>query len=368
MSSRGSRVRALLTAIAVVAAVVAATVAISGWPGGDDERAVVSPGPGVRLGLIANSLDMGTQQGATQTRVRETGVRWIREELRWDVVEPARGRFDWTSFDELMANAGRRGLHVLPLLIGAPAWTSPADDELPADVPAFGDFTAAVVRRYGPGGSFWRARPRLDDALAPRWYELFNEPFLARGDAPVDPARYARLAYAGAVAGHAADPSARFLLAVDTTYEGEDGAAPDWLDALVKAQPRILDVVDGAAVHPYGTIAETPEPNPRWSFERIDRIRRTLVAHGAGRLPFWVTELGWSSCAGDSACLSEDGQANALATAFRLIAQRRDVEALFVYRLDDIRAAGREGSYGILRRDYSRKPAWSVVRAAALAR
>jgi hypothetical protein len=362
------RGRALAACLVAAAALLAVFLLVVATDHARDHVAVL--GPGVRVGVVANTLDSGTRRDEDQRLARATGAGWIREELRWSVLEPQRGRFDWSSFDALLTSATENGLHVLPLLIGPPDWADVGADELPGDVSAAAAFMAAAARRYGPGGSFWRAHPELDATFAPAWFELFNEPFLPRPGAVINPARYAAVARATADAGRAANPNTRYLLAVDTTYADTDGRQRDWLGALVLAQPDILHVVDGAAIHPYGTIDGGTGTDPRWSFERIGAIRRRLAALGAGALPFWITEVGWSTCDGaPEGCVSEAAQADMLAKALDVVAARHDVSAFFVYRLQDLAAAaGREGHFGLLRGDYSHKPAWSVLHRATTGR
>lgn len=51
--------------------------------------------------------------------------------------------------------------------------------------------------------------------------------------------------------------------------------------------------------------------------------------------------------------------------ALRRVIWRDYVDALFVYSLQDYHSSDGSGSFGVLRENGSRKPAWSAVRAAA---
>ena len=64
---------------------------------------------------------------------------------------------------------------------------------LPRDPADYARFAAAAVARYGPGGTFWRRNKELDARLAPRFFELYNEPYLGL-DVPggPEPEAYAR--------------------------------------------------------------------------------------------------------------------------------------------------------------------------------
>jgi hypothetical protein len=315
---------------------------------------------GLRVGLVANTLGFGTRIEEEQDRARATGARWLREEVAWAEIEPVPGARRWGPFDRMFEGAAARGLHVLPLLHDAPAWAEPADRGMPTDAAAFAAFTRDAVARYGPAGSFWRSRPQLDGSLAPRWFELWNEPFFA---APEDTAtsarRYAALVAAAVAAGRAADPQTRYLLALDTSAPSRPGVDERWLAHLTRARPGLLGLVDGAAIHPYGF-------DGRYGFTPLTGVLDALRRRGA-ELPLWVTEVGWSTCRGEGGCVSETTQAALLGAFLAGVAAdfRSQVRAVFVYHLRDFEVpvpGGREGAFGLLRRDHSRKPAWEVFR------
>lgn len=347
---------------AVVVAAGVVTLALTGV-GGDGARP-----SDLRIGLVANTLDAGRDRQRQHEAVRAAGARWIREEFRWGAVEPRPGRLRWGALDRLMADATRNEIRVLPLLIGTPAWAGPTPLSMPDDPAAFGRFAGAVAARYGPRGRFWRENPRLDGTLAPRWFEVWNEPYLeAFAEGGVDPARYARMVAAAARAGRAANPASRWLMAVDLVYEGPDGRELPWLDMLYADDPRLHESFDGVAVHPYSFFGvEASDDVPvQFRFDRIEAIRDRLTELGAPGTPMWITELGWSTCALRPDCVSEETQAQRIRDVFRQLGGRYDelVDALFLYRLQDLGLdpSDREQHYGLLRHDGTPKPAWGAV-------
>lgn len=330
--------------------------------------------PPLVVGVIANTLGAGSSMAAVQDKVDSLGVRWIREELDWPAFEPQPGVFTWGAFDRLLESASAHRLRVLPLLLATPGWAGPKPLGLPSDPQAFGTFAARVAARYGPGGNFWRAHPELDAKLAPRWFELWNEPYTrAYSTGGVDPQRYAQMVVAAARDGRAANPRSRWLMAAELQYQPNSGPRLDWLSALYAADPNLNASFDGVAVHPYSFYAPQAGPDAAaldFRFERLAAIERELVAHGAQDKPIWITELGWSTCDLRPDCTSDHDQAQRLADAFALVRSRYAsfVRALFVYHLVDFpddSSDAREGRYGLLNLDGSRKPAWSVVSAEA---
>jgi hypothetical protein len=345
-------------------------------PGPRNVRHEPPPPPGgggpLALGQHASLRHLNGRALCIQAqRAREAGARYVRENLSWATVEPRRGRFDWRRPDEVVGAAAQYGLTVLPLLVDAPRWSGGSSRSLPTDQGAFARFTARAAARYGPGGTFWRAHRSLPQRPA-RYMELFNEPYLPSysGGHP-DPGHYARLVAAAVPAARAANPQARFLIEVDTTYSPNDGATPlDWLTGMYAAVPDLGSYFDAVAVHPYANgspLTYTPGAGDRWQSRRIERIHDALVARGAGDKHLWVTEVGWATCRRAGECVSESRQAAYLRDLFALrrVMWRGYVDAVFVYALQDYRSSDGSGSFGLLRQDGSRKPAWYAMRAAA---
>jgi hypothetical protein len=308
---------------------------------------------------VANTLGWGTRMGAEQSVARAAGATWLREELQWKDVAPRRGERHWRRFDRLFAAAAHRGIHILPLLNEPPSWAGARRGALPTDAQAYGAFVADVVARYGPSGSFWRAHPGLDDRVAPVWFELWNEPYFARpGHSLLTARRYAALAAAGIRAGRAADPRARFLVAVDPANAAPGGQADArWLAHLVAAQPGLLASADGVALHPYAADGAA-------SLRVVDRLRASLAAQRSDA-PIWVTEVGWSTCARGGGCVTERRQAEDLTRFLGGARERQGLDAVFVYHLASWRVRSGDqlfGDFGLLRRNTSRKPAYTVFR------
>jgi len=360
-----------------VAAIAGAALAgCAGEAGSVSVPAPPAGAPPLRVGLIANASGQGSGSGRRHElqRAQALGVRWIREELAWSAIERSPGHYRWGRFDALMISATRARLNVLPLLLGTPWWAGPGTFALPNNPSAFGAFAAHAAARYGPGGRFWRAHPRLDARLAPRWFEVWNEPFYrAYSTTGVDPARYAAMVRAATIDGRAANRSTRWLMAADLTYLDSSGRRHEWLPALAAADPNLMKLIDGVAVHPYvfgAPGADDGIPLP-FRFERITAIARQLAQLGAARVPLWITEIGWSTCDKRPDCGSEQEQAQRIVDLFTRVRSKPlsdRVRAVFLYHLHDFpgRAeSDREAHYGLLRTNGSRKPAWNVLRSEA---
>jgi hypothetical protein len=324
----------------------------------------------LRVGLVANAQgwDMSSQTVLNETE--PTGARWLREEFSWAEIEPQDNSWRWDRYDHLMIAAADRNMRVLPVLYDTPSWAGSASNDIPSNPAAFAQYAAKITGRYGPGGTFWQAHPEIA-SYAPDYFEIWNEPYLRYFSAGgVHPGRYARLVKAASIAGRAANPGAKFLLAGEETPAGDK--LHTFIDEMYAAVPRLNSYFDAVAVHPYGGSSAPDRSRGGWGFPRISDIRQTFVDHGARDKPLWLTEVGWSTCPRDPRyCTSEREQAAYLSEMFTLLSTKYAdyVKAVFVYRSTDMHAkrSDKEGWFGLERLDGSRKPAFDVFRAAATA-
>jgi hypothetical protein len=233
------------------------------------------PAAPLRVGIYSDAWGYGDSGVASrQAQEATTGVKWLRENISWASTEATKGTFDWSHWDLVFAGAAQQGLHVLPLLTDSPSWAAASEDALPGDASAYANFVAKAVARYGPHGSFWVAHPDWA-ALAPDTFELWNEPYFAPN---YNPALYAQMIKAATTAGRAADSSAKFSLAAETTGRSVNGKWLGWVDALYEAVPDLNNYFDVVVVHPYGKdltgLTGGDGPN---QLRRIELMRSSFV-------------------------------------------------------------------------------------------
>jgi hypothetical protein len=357
--ARLGRTTSLLAVLAAVSALAAAGASTSSVYAG-------------KVGVNTHAVWVAQSDAeAVFAKARAGGVEWIREEFPWRIVEPQRGTFSWRQTDALMAAASVARVNVLGILAYSAPWassdpTGAGDSKYPPRDPAdYAHYAAAVVSRYGAGGSFWSSRPDL----APRpltAVEIWNEPWGYWFWKPnPSPAGYARLARAAATAIRSANPKVTILLAGDALQVRTDGAIVGWLKNLRAADATLNTLIDAYSVHPYPS-PRTNGPyldrsDSRWDFQRV-----TLTHEIDPTLPIWITEVGWST-ADTSDSVSEATQATYVkgAVVRALTDWGSYVRRVFVYSFD--RDTGdrtnREGHYGLLHQDGSPKPAWEALKA-----
>lgn len=327
------------------------------------------PTGGLLLGLSASLRLFDRAARCEETRLAQaTGVQAVRDDVSWAVTEPEPGHYNWNNYDAVVTVATQAGLMVLPVIDDSPRWAAPSGDSLPSNPSGYAAFVAAVVRRYGPGGTFWRAHARLPQRPV-IWYELWNEPYYAPNP---DPGEYARMVRVAVTAGRAANPAARFLIEADTSYQTASGDRADWIAGMYAAVPGLGQYFDALAIHPYGgdPLIYTPLGDTDDQPGRLALAHEELASHGDGDKPLWVTEIGWSTCLGAESCVSEAQQAAYLRSFLRLArtSWKTYVRAVFVYDLRDQAPNPIDDPaawFGLLRPDLSPKPAWQVLHEAA---
>ena len=364
-----------ITAVLVVLLAQLTSGAAAIRPSSSAQAAVSGPVNGGQVvGLAANVSAIGG--GQTSTRLQQiatrAGARWLREEFRWSLIEPRRGRFAWKRYDHFMLDAARKGFHVLPLLVGAPKWSGPAWNSIPSNPAAFAAYTAAVVKRYGPHGTLWARHPALA-AYGATTYEVWNEPYYPGGNNNrYDPARYIRLFKAAVTAGRGADPSTKYLLEADEAgRETKGGVWLTWINEIYRDEHNLNNYFDGVAIHPYGndvTGLKAPAFN---QLRRVELLRKYFVQHGASNKPLWITEVGWSTCThGGPLCVSPNRQASDTRTLFKYVHSTWSsyVAGVFLFTFQDYggNKSNPYDNYGLTRLNRSAKPALAAFRAGAL--
>jgi hypothetical protein len=327
------------------------------------------------VGLNASVSGWANMSARMDQVASQAAPTWIRQEFDWSQIEPTRGTYNWSTYDTFMQLTAQHAVHVLPTLMDTPSWDGPSWNAIPSDPTDYATFVAAVVKRYGPHGSFWTSHPTLDPTYALATYELWNEPYYSNGNnGNYNPATYANLVKAATTAGRAADPTTHYLLAAENQSQLVNSTWVWWVDALYQAVPNLNNYFDGVVVHPYGTdLTNLSYPTPGVAYDGYDQIRRVesirqeFVNHGASDKPLWLTEIGWPTCtSGSTHCTTEAGQATNLTTVFNdaRTTWKPYVQAVFVYNYQDNGSNNTdpENDYGLVNYNGTPKAALTIFK------
>jgi polysaccharide biosynthesis protein PslG len=261
-----------------------------------------------------------------------------------------------------MRNASLAGIDVLGMIGYSADWAASGSTiyHPPSDPSAYAEFCRRLIQRYGPGGTFWQANP----GLAPRplqAVEIWNEPWHSNFWRPQpDPAAYAALVRAAAVAIHAANPAVKVLASADVFQMRTDtNQSLDWFRLLLQVDPGLFrTLVDAYSVHlysqergPYDTVAQQ-----RWRYDRA-LITRDLAASAGAAHPLWITEFGWTTNTSNSDSVSEATQAQYVRQALERATGEwaAFVDRAFMYHWGRAES-DHAGGFGPFRPDGSAKP------------
>jgi polysaccharide biosynthesis protein PslG len=291
-------------------------------------------------------------QDRTISALVDSHARWARLSIQWKAWEPTPGNFapwELARTDRAVRLAKQAGIHVLLDVLNAPAWASTTNTSglgnVPKDPGAFGRFMSLVARRY---------RGQVDA------YEIWNEPDItAFWNGGPDPFRYTALLKAGYIAVKGADPAA-LVVSAGLSWDYER-----FLGAMYAAGAK--GYFDVLALHPYATRSLST-----W-VSSIRLARRTQLANGDTR-PIWLTEFGFNTSVDPSAWqpgVTEARQAQLVTDSYRLLEGEKYVQLAFYYGLrnnwwshDNPQSI--DACFGLLRTDFSPKPAYAAFRSYAV--
>jgi hypothetical protein len=323
------------------------------------------------VGLISDDAFWGTDADPSRQRtmatIAGTGARVLRQSFYWSVIEPERGRYDFSLYDGYVAAAASANLRVLPILFDPPAFRSarPASGARrgtypPANYSDFAFFAATLVRRYGPGGEFWVRHPELPQ-LPIRSWQVWNEPNIpVYWPSGPNPAQYAAMLRVVGQGIKAVDPGASVVTAGLNESELGMKLVP-FLQGMYRAGAK--GSFDVLALHPYAPASDLV-------VAQVKRAVRELRRNGDSARTL-ITELGWATGSPSRRALvvSEAGQSALVRRTVTQLARYRGplrLDGVFYFNWRDVAAApgsrDRWGLHtGLLREDGSPKPALQAL-------
>ncbi|MEA2347926.1 MAG: polysaccharide biosynthesis protein PslG [Thermoleophilaceae bacterium] len=330
-------------------------------------------GPAEAKGLVFGVHAQNSLNAVEEQRMGQGNVGAIRQIFRWSQVEPDPDEpYNWGLLDYLMRQAGRNGVDVLPVIVGTPSWAS----DNPSATAAQGSqawptnavgaerlrlFIAAIVERYGRGGTFWAASP--DVPYRPiKEYQVWNEPnrpLFSPGGNP-NAALYASLLAQANVSIKSRDPHAKVLMAGMPERTTTSKPLDKYLKQFYEV-PGVEKIFDIMTLHPYGV-------DERGVEGAILRMRSLLKKVHDNKRPLWVTEVGWGS-GGEASPFTKSAkdQGKLLTSTAKLLEKKRKkfkLGAVFWFswrdRLDPGNAGVWQDHTGLFKRDGGPKPAWDA--------
>jgi hypothetical protein len=216
---------------------------------------------------------------------RDAGVKWSREDFSWGRIEPRRGQFDWTYYDNLLACARRNGITVYAIVGSWAGWTKAYS---PEGIEDYVEFLKVLVGHYHKEIKQW---------------EIWNEPNIFFWQGPKD--MYAELLAKSYAAIKEVDPDAQVL-----------GLSTAGIDR--KFITRMLELhapFDILTIHPYRAHLDDVA-----FIEDLKKVSDQVKQPDGKRRPVWLTEMGWATHTPHNT-LRQDFAPNTLRAQAELIAR-----------------------------------------------
>jgi hypothetical protein len=281
--------------------------------------------------------------------------------MPWNWAEPYPDRYALEGFDSTYRASIAKGIRPLITILFSPWWTwsrdvrcDPSRDYCPYPPdPAFYDqwreFVAIVARRY----------PK---ALG---IEIWNEQNLTAFWRPLpDPGRYSELLRQAYTAVKGVDPSMPVIsggLANNDPSADGNISYIEFLRGMYQSGAK--PSMDGVGIHPYN-----PGIHSSFLEGTLANVRGVRDSFGDRSKPLWVTEVGLTTSGNPwPRAWSEEEQATGLALQYRALAGMTDVQGVFLHTLVEPpldRPGSPEPGYGVVRRDFTPKPAYCAIASA----
>ncbi|MGV0848581.1 cellulase family glycosylhydrolase [Mycolicibacterium phlei] len=289
----------------------------------------------------------------TLDEMQAMGVNNVRILIPWAGVELADDFYYWDTVDYLVEAADSRDMGILGVLNSTPAWATepglPAVVSPPADNDEYAEFVSQVADRYAGRVSA---------------YEVWNEPnaFFFWAPAP-DPAAYTELLQTAYPVIKAADPDATVIGGVVGSVTDFPGLAYNPITFVEGMYDNgAAGYFDALSLHPYQYTLPFSQGKPYGvaaPITQLETMYQLMSANGDADKQIWASEYGEPTSVVDEATqaafiqdyLNTWSQYDYTGPSFIYTTRDRDTDSTVV---DD--------TFGVLRDDFSWKPAAYVIR------
>jgi len=260
----------------------------------------------------------------------EAGVKWTRADFTWSSFETSKGVYDTEFlefFDDSLEQALNQGINVYGLIAYNNSWSSGENSpSTAAQRQDYADFVTYLVNRYGDRIQYW---------------EIWNEPESSEFWKPEpDYSDYFELLKVAYTAAKAANPDVK-IISAGSCHE-------EMIEELFGM--GMNDYIDIVGIHPY----TYPQPIEQSFWGTAISDFNTL----SGGKPIWVTEIGVPTHTGITGS-SEAMQAKFLPRIYMTLLALGAQNVTWYDMVDDgPDLSNKEYNFGILRNDYTVKPAY----------
>lgn len=334
-----------------------------------------SPPPPPSSGFSEFGLSSGWQlpwlSATDQTKYlssnQSMGVGILRFDINWTSIQAGGPTsYNWAPQDAIVKGAQAHGMQILGTIAYTPTWARPSgtsDKTPPTNNSDYGNFCKATAQHFSPMGV--------------HAYEVWNEPNTGGMFAGASVSKYTAMLKLCYTAIKSVDPNSTVVTggtAPAGKYNSPGSSSNvngiNWLEGIYANGGK--GYFDAVGHHPY-SYPYDPSTQADWSawyqmFGTSPSLRSVMAANGDGGKKIWATEWGApTNGPSGSGYVSESTQAAQVAQAFKLWSSYTWAGPLFVYdfRDDGTSTSTKENFFGLLRNDWSQKPAFAAYKSAA---
>lgn len=283
--------------------------------------------------------------------IAAAGFKFVRQDFFWGSIEQQKGVYDWSEYDELVANLDQRGMHAYfildysnPLYEGEETSTNPVwhtverttiAPQHPDSVAAFARWAAAAAKHFHDRGVIW---------------EIWNEPNSNFWQPGSNVGQYCTLALATCRAIREEEPEATIV------GPATSGLPRDFLESVCKS--GLLEYFDAVSVHPYRAPHQVPESAAK-DLARLRALIKQYAPPGKQDMPILSGEWGYSS---NTKGVTLERQAQFIVR--QQLSNRLcgvPVSIWYDWKNDGDDPAENEHNFGTVRSDFTPKPAYLAV-------
>ena len=306
--------------------------------------AVIPEGVGVNIHFVAGheqDLDL----------IAAAGFKFVRMDFAWESIEKQKGKYDWSEYDQLMANLDSRGVRALFILdyshhLYEEAVTSPhpitgiahrttASPQNSESIAAFARWAAESAKHFHGRHIIW---------------EIWNEPNGHFWAPKPDAQQYSALAIAVAKAIREAEPQATIV------GPASSGFPWDYLETFLKS--GVLEYLDAVSVHPY----RNPKQSPETAVADYKKLRDLIARYaptGKTNMPILSGEWGYST---HRKGVSLETQAEfAVRQQLSNLLNGVPISIWYDWKNDGEDPAENEHNFGTVMSDLKPKPAYTAI-------
>jgi hypothetical protein len=306
---------------------------------------------------------------------RASGAGWLAVDIDWASIQTGPFTFNWNATDTVILQAHQRGLKVLGVIAYSPAWARPADCPpndthcLPMKAEWFGQFAKIAAARYGHLSSIVALRGAVSA------WQVWNEPNHYPFVQTPDPKFYTAMLRQTYLQVKSVDPFATVIAggtAPAPDVAGRDMQPATFLNTLYWFGAK--GFFDAFGHHPYSFPCSPLTPESWNAFQQTLTLRWIMAVQGDGAKKIWATETGAPTGADVGQCARANGQSvterDQAVFALQYITQWTRTWGdftgpLFWFSVRDHGTNPMEydDHFGLLRRNFSQKPAYEMFRA-----